>query len=118
MMRKIVYMEWGKLKQCGRFEMGGSSVPAVKLDELPEARDAVDLHDFNLYGYRPLLDQIARRNEVKQDQVVTAPGCSMANYLTCAALVGPGDEVLIEKPAYEPLLSVARLIGARITRFA
>jgi len=117
-MQKIVYMEWVKLKQRAEFEMGGSSVPPVRIDELPEARDAVDIHDFNLYGYRPLLHQIARRHEVKQNQVVTAPGCSMANYLACAALVSAGDEVLIEKPAYEPLLSVARLIGARITRFA
>lgn len=117
-MRKIVYMEWVKLKQRAQYELGGSSVSQVKIEDLPEARAAVDLNDFNLYGYRPLLEQIARRYEVGQDQVVTAPGCSMANYLACAALVGAGDEVLIEKPAYEPLLSVARLIGANIKRFA
>lgn len=118
MMRKIVYMEWVKVKRRARYEMGGSSVAQVKIEEFPGARAVVDMNDFNLYGYRPLLDRIARRYEVKQDQVVTAPGCSMASYLACAALLHEGDDVLIEKPAYEPLLSVARLIGARITRFA
>ena len=118
-MRKIVYMEWVKTKKGAEFDMGGSSVAQVAFNEFEEARDAMDIHGFNLYGYRPLLDQIARHYNVKQEQVVTvAGGCSMANYLACAALVRAGDEVLVEQPAYEPLLSVARLIGARIRRFA
>jgi aspartate/methionine/tyrosine aminotransferase len=117
-MRKIVYMEWVKLKPRAECEIGGSGVAHVKIAEWPEARDAIDINDFNLYGYRPLLQQIARRYDVGQDQVVTVPGCSMANYLACAALLRPGDEVLIEKPAYEPLLSVARLLGAKVKRFA
>jgi aspartate/methionine/tyrosine aminotransferase len=118
MMHKIVYMEWVKLKPRAECEIGGSGVTHVKIDEWPEARDAVEINDFNLYGYRPLLDQIARRYDVGPGQVVTAPGCSMANYLACAALVRRGDEVLIEKPAYEPLLSIARLLGAKVKRFA
>jgi aspartate/methionine/tyrosine aminotransferase len=117
-MRKIVYMEWVKLKPQAECEIGGSGVTSVKIAEWPEAREAVEINDFNLYGYRPLLDRIARRYQVGQDQVVTVPGCSMANYLAYAALVRAGDEVLIEKPAYEPLLSIARLLGATVKRFA
>jgi len=117
-MRKIVYMEWVKLKPRAKYEIGGSGVIPVKIDEWPEAREFIDINDFNLYGYRPLVQQIARRYDVDPKQVVTAPGTSMANYLAYAALVRGGDEVLIEKPAYEPLLSVAKLLGARITRFA
>lgn len=41
----------------------------------------------------------------------------MANHLAMAALVDSGDEVLIEQPAYEPLLTVAEYLGARIRRF-
>lgn len=117
-MQKIVYMEWVKLKQRAECELGGSSVPQVKIADLPEARDVVEINDFNLYGYRPLLQEIARRNEVDVGQVVTAPGASMANYLACAALAGAGDDVLIEQPVYEPLLDVVRLLGANVTRFA
>src|SRR5262249_19041813 len=47
----------------------------------------------------------------------TAMGTSMANHLAMAALVSPGDEVLIERPAYEPLVALARYLGAHVTRF-
>jgi aspartate/methionine/tyrosine aminotransferase len=40
----------------------------------------------------------------------------MANHLVMAALLAPGDEVVIEKPTYGLLLDVARYLGARIRR--
>lgn len=116
-MRRIEYMEWVKLKTPAKYEIGGSGVVPVSIEEFPEAREVVDINDFNLYGYRPLVAEIASRYEVKPDQVVTTQGCSMANYLACAAVVKAGDEVLVEKPAYEPLLGVPKLLGAKINRF-
>jgi aspartate/methionine/tyrosine aminotransferase len=89
----------------------------VQIGELPEARDALEINDFNLYGYRPLMRALADRYEVSPDQVVTAPGTSMANYLAIAATVGVGDEVLVEHPAYEPLLDIPELLGAKVRRF-
>jgi aspartate/methionine/tyrosine aminotransferase len=44
-------------------------------------------------------------------------GTSGANHLAMAALVQPGDEVLIEHPAYDPLLAVAQWVGAQVKRF-
>jgi hypothetical protein len=44
-------------------------------------------------------------------------GTSMANHLALAALVQPGDEVLIEYPTYEPLVAVARYLGAEVRHF-
>jgi aspartate/methionine/tyrosine aminotransferase len=44
-------------------------------------------------------------------------GTSMANHLALAALAGPGDEVVIERPAYDPMVSVARYLGAEVRRF-
>lgn len=116
-MHKVRYMEWVKLRQPAKYEIGGSGVIQVHVEELPEAIDNLDLNGFNLYGYRPLLNQIAARYQVKTDQVVTTQGCSMANYLACAALVRAGDEVLVEKPAYEPLLAIPRLLGCKVIRF-
>src|SRR2546429_9515947 len=40
----------------------------------------------------------------------------MANHLAMAALLDPGDEVLIEQHAYGPLLDVANYLGVRIKR--
>ena len=116
-MRRVAYMEWVKLRHPAKYEIGGSGIVPVHLQELPEALDGLDVNDFNLYGYRPLVNQIAQRYEVTAEQVVTTQGCSMANYLACACLVRQGDEVLIEKPAYEPLLAIPRLLGAKVIRF-
>ncbi len=41
----------------------------------------------------------------------------MANFLAMAALIEPGDEVLIEHPTYELLTSAASFLGAEIKRF-
>ena len=47
--------------------------------------------------------------------MVAADGTSMANFLAMAALIAPGDEVLIERPTYEPLLGAASFLGADVT---
>ena len=116
-MQKIVYMEWVKTRPRARYEIGGSGIIPVHISELPGARDALEINEFNLYGYRPLIRELADRYEVSPDQVVTAPGTSMANYLAIAATVGAGDEVLVEHPAYEPLLDIPELLGAKVRRF-
>ncbi len=41
----------------------------------------------------------------------------MANHLAMAALVEPGDDVLVEQPTYGPIAEVASYLGARILRF-
>jgi aspartate/methionine/tyrosine aminotransferase len=42
----------------------------------------------------------------------------MANFLAMATVLERGDEVLIERPAYEPLLSALNYLGAEIKRFS
>jgi aspartate/methionine/tyrosine aminotransferase len=41
----------------------------------------------------------------------------MANHLAMATILEPGDEVLIEHPAYGPILDVAQYLHANIRRF-
>jgi aspartate/methionine/tyrosine aminotransferase len=41
----------------------------------------------------------------------------MANHLAMAAILEPGDEVLIEHPAYGPILDVAQYLQANVKRF-
>src|SRR5262249_61988711 len=52
------------------------------------------------------------------DQVVTEQGTSMANFLAVATVIERGDEVLVERPAYDPLLSALSYLGAEIKRFS
>ena len=49
--------------------------------------------------------------------MTTAGGTSGANFLVFAALLEPGDDVLVERPGYDPLLGAARMFGARTIRF-
>ena len=44
-------------------------------------------------------------------------GTSMANHLAMASILEPGDEVLIEHPAYGPILDIARYLYADVKRF-
>jgi aspartate/methionine/tyrosine aminotransferase len=69
------------------------------------------------YGYPPLVESLADRFRVQTASVVTAAGTSFANHLAMAALINSGDEILVESPAYDPLLAVAHYLGADVKRF-
>jgi aspartate/methionine/tyrosine aminotransferase len=63
-------------------------------------------------------EAIARYNDVSPVEVVPALGTSHALWLAYATLANPGDEIVVEEPAYEPLLVAAKSVGARVVRFA
>jgi aspartate/methionine/tyrosine aminotransferase len=80
--------------------------------------DQLEINGPTIYGYEPLLRAIATRYRVPQECVVSAVGTSLANYLALAATTEPGDEILVEQPTYELLLSTARYLGLETKRFA
>jgi len=111
------YMEWAKKRPSPRFDLAGSNVSACSIDDLDGARDALALSGHNDNGYEPLVAAIASRYKVTPGQVATANGAAGANFQVCAALVEPGDDVMVERPGYDPLLGAPRLLGANIIRF-
>jgi aspartate/methionine/tyrosine aminotransferase len=110
------YMEWAKLCSSARYNLANSGMASLPLTELGQISQ-LEINGPGGYGYEPLLRAIAARYEVPQESVVTAIGTSMANYLALAALTEPGDEVLIEQPAYEPLVTTARYLGLTVSYF-
>ena len=112
------YMEWAKLHSQARFTLAGSGVPDYPLSDLPVRLEDLELTGPSTYGWPPLQERLAAKCGVGTDNVVAAIGTSMANHLALAALLDPGDGVVIERPAYEPLLSVAQYLGAEVRRFA
>jgi aspartate/methionine/tyrosine aminotransferase len=110
-------MEWAKTRPSAEFDLAGSNILACSLDDLPGARDAIALSGANDTGYAPLMDAIATRYGTDGRHITTATGTSGANFLVYAALLEPGDEVLVERPGYDPLLGAARLFSTTTTRF-
>ena len=111
------YMEWAKLCSTARYNLATSGMAAFPLAELGVEIGQLEINGPGGYGYEPLLEKIAARYDVPQESVVSAIGTSMGNYLALAATTEPGDEILIERPNYEPLLSTARYLGLTIEYF-
>lgn len=111
------YLYWAKTRPKAAFDLAGSNLLACTLDDLPGARDAVDLSAEDRGGYPPLVEAIASHYGVASDRVVTASGCSAANFLAIAALVAPGDTVLMEGPWYDQITGACRLLGAEVATF-
>ena len=112
------YMRWSKTRSSPKYDLAGSNVLTCSVAELPGASEAIELFGRNDNGYQPLLEAIARRYGVRASHVTTAQGTSGANFLVCAALIGAGDDVLVESPGYDPLLAPPRMFGANIVRFS
>lgn len=111
------YMHWAKTSSTAKFNLATSGVGNLKLRELRVSLDDLEITNGG-YGYQPLIQSIAKRYRVAPETVVTAAGTTFANHLALAALVNPGDEVLFEHPAYEPMLAVVRYLGAEVKRFS
>jgi aspartate/methionine/tyrosine aminotransferase len=111
------YMYWAKTAAGGRYNLANSGVTNYPLSSLPVEIDDLELSGHSYYGYEPLQRALAAKTGVSTDRIVAANGTSMANFLAMAVLLEPGDEVLIEHPTYELLLSTAGYLGARVKRF-
>jgi aspartate/methionine/tyrosine aminotransferase len=111
------YMRWAKLHSTAKYNLATSGMAGISLASLGMRSGELEINGPDSYGYPPLLQAIARRYRVPEQCVVAAAGTSFANYLAMAAITEPGDEVLIEHPTYDPLLSVARYLGLSIRRF-
>src|SRR5690242_3494074 len=111
------YMEWAKLHSAARYTLSASGVASYPLADLRVSVDELEINGPDAYGYGPLVSAIARRYDVPPDSVFTTSGTSLANHLALAATTDPGDEVLVEQPTYELLLSTARYLGLRLKRF-
>ena len=111
------YMHWAKTCSEARFNLATSGVANLPLKDLQVSLEDLEITDGG-YGYAPLKTAIGERYGVNAGSIVTAAGTSFANHLAIASLINPGDEVVFETPAYEPMLATALFLGADIKRFA
>src|SRR6478752_467218 len=111
------YMHWSKTQSRVRYNLATSDVAPFPLRELPIDLKELEINGDNSYGYAPLQQAIAAHHGVDPDCVVESAGTSMANHLAMATIIELGDEVLIEHPAYGPILDVAQYLQANVKRF-
>ena len=110
------YMHWAKTSSTAKFNLATSGMPNLSIRDLRVSLDDLEITDGG-YGYGPLMERIGARYGVDPSSIVTAAGTTFANHLAMAALIKPGDEVLFESPAYEPMLATVRYLGADVKRF-
>lgn len=116
---EMPYMEWAKTVMEGNLgdviDAGSSGIAAVTLRELGVRLSDLALDGPHGYSAAPALHRaIARDAGTGEERIMPALGASHALSLVCASLIRPGDEVLVESPAYEALGLVPRAFGARI----
>src|ERR1700722_6205196 len=114
--KRSLYMEWAKTRSHARFNLATSGLLGVPRSEFPVRLEDLEITAPGAYGYGPLQQRLAQHSGVSEECVVAATGTSMANHLAMAAVLDPGDEVLIEQPVYGPLLDVAEYLGAHAKR--
>jgi aspartate/methionine/tyrosine aminotransferase len=111
------YMLWAKTRSQATFNLANSGLIGYPLAGLPVKLEELEINGQSYYGYEPLQKALAAKCDVSSDCVVAANGASMGNFLALAATLEPGDEVLIEHPTYELLVSAAQYLGAIVRRF-
>jgi aspartate/methionine/tyrosine aminotransferase len=116
-LKQSSYMEWAKTRSQARFNLATSGLTNVSFADFPVRLDQLEITTADGYGYPPLLERLKAHTGASSECIVTASGTSMANHLAMAALLHPGDEVLIEQPSYGLLLDVANYLQADVKRF-
>jgi aspartate/methionine/tyrosine aminotransferase len=113
-------MRWAKTRPRVTYDLASSGLLPVTTAELlgdATAADAFDISGPTDEGFIPLRKAIAARYGTAVEAVSIAAGASGANFQAMMALLEPGDDVLIERPAYDPLIAAARAAGANVVHF-
>lgn len=108
------YMEFAKLHSSAKYHLGTSGLMGYPLKELPVRIEDLEINGESFYGYAPLVERLAKKNDVARENVMYAMGTSFANALAFSAIVEPGDEVLTETPGYELIDTTLKFFGAEL----
>jgi aspartate/methionine/tyrosine aminotransferase len=113
-------MRWAKTRPRVTYDLASSGLLPVTTTELlgdAKAAQAFDISGPTDEGFVPLREAIALRYGITAECVSIAAGASGANFQAMLALLEPGDDALIETPAYDPLIAAARAAGANVVHF-
>lgn len=96
-----------------RFDLSSSDMPAQRLSEYGGLRDR-SLGESHVGGSDEFRSELARLYGGSPSEYIVTAGASEANFATCAAVLNPGDPVLVERPVYQPLEAIPRGLGGNV----
>lgn len=108
-----------------RCDLSASGAPPITLRELLGIASAHEREEFMgvSLGYGPpagstaLRALVATRAGVPSEEVLITCGAIEALHLAVNALVGPGDQVVVQQPMYPAVAGLARMRGAPVRRW-
>lgn len=114
------YLRWAKVRPRVTHDLASSGLIPVTTAELlgdARARDAFEISGPNDEGFVPLREALAARYGLTAEHISIAPGAAGANFQAFVALLNHGDDVLIERPGYDPLVAAVQAVGANALSF-
>jgi len=108
----IEYLRAARAPREVEFDLSRSELPQFPPESLGVPPEGLFLKEGADWGGPTLRAAIARSYALPESDVLPANGTTFAVFLVCAALLERGDRVLVERPAYEPLLAIPRFFGA------
>lgn len=114
------YLRWAKTRPRVTHDLASSGLQPVTTEELlgaAAAKDSFTISGPNDEGLMPLREAMSARYRMPVDCVAIAPAAAGANFLSLLALLEHGDDALMERPVYDPLIAAARAAGANVIHF-
>ncbi|MHC4698391.1 MAG: pyridoxal phosphate-dependent aminotransferase, partial [Planctomycetota bacterium] len=112
----VAYMHWAKTHSKVRYELTGSGVPDAAPTDIAVRLTSPVLEVRGPYGDLELIDAVAKRYSVSPDGIVPVTGASSGIFIALGMSVLRGGSVIVEHPAYDPLMGVAAFLGLKVTR--
>lgn len=94
MFDRVRYMEWAKAHiddPAVPFSLARSSVEHRAPADLGLDLDGLGFTTNTAFGLPELVEALGSRYAVSSERLLLTAGCTMANFLLCAALLRPGD---------------------------
>lgn len=118
MFEPMPYLEWIEGRpEAADYDLGSSDLRTHRPDGSVAPPPLADLPDPT--DPPSLSASIAAEHGVDESSVLVTAGATHANFLAAAAALSlaDGDEILVERPGYDPLVQTPAAIGGTVARF-
>jgi aspartate/methionine/tyrosine aminotransferase len=99
--------------QKAEYDLASSNMPPY-VPNFGGKLEEANLLMGSLTGTDELKSAISDMSGADPENIFVTSGASEANFLVCAALLSPEDDVLVERPVYEPLASIPIGLGSKV----